>query len=58
MSEANVVQALRYIAPGYHRFNKTLSWYDASTTEEETAVITDESEVGFFPFYISINPLF
>lgn len=48
MSEANVVQALRYIATGYHSFNKTLSWYDSSTTEEERAAITDESQVGFF----------
>ena len=60
MSEANVVQALRYIATGYHSFNETLSWYDSSTTEEERAAITDESQVGvvfffFTPFYASIT---
>ena len=45
-----MVQAQRCTAPGYHGFNKTLSWYDSSSIEEERAAITDESEVGFFPF--------
>lgn len=49
MSEANVVQALRYTAPGYHGFNKTLSWYDSSTIEEQLPSLMNLKWVCF-PF--------